>query len=31
VRAGDSQLRPVHLLRDPFPGSHRGSRVTRIR
>ena len=27
VRAGDSQLRPVHLLRDPFSRSHRGSFV----
>jgi hypothetical protein len=26
VRAGDSQLRPVHLLRDPFPGPHREPR-----
>ena len=29
VRAGVSQLRPVHLLRDPIPGSHHGPRVTR--
>jgi phage shock protein A len=27
--SADSQLRPVHLLRDPFPGSHRGPRMTR--
>jgi phage shock protein A len=26
--SADSQLRPVHLLRDPFPGSHRGPRIT---
>ena len=28
VRAGDSQLRPVHLLRDPLPRPDGGSRLT---
>jgi hypothetical protein len=27
--SADPQLRSVHLLRDPFPGSHRGPRLTK--
>ena len=31
LRAGDPQLRPVHLLRDPLPDARGGSRMSRPR